>query len=112
MGSANTTGCSTSYSSVAIYVNDGVNPILSVYGSRNPDSPYTFTITAASSIQLAFHYAGYNFPQNSYLIWAAPQIEQGSIVTAYKQSTYGLQKPGGVTSTTCTQWTNGLCTHN
>lgn len=87
MSGVTTTGCGTPFANVAIYA--GARNIANMSHSKNWNSPVTFTLTSPTSITWRFTYQNYNFPTGSYLIWYAPQLEAGSITTAYKQSVYG-----------------------
>lgn len=91
-----TTSCGTAFMDVLV---SGTGVSVNQFGPRNPGSPVSFTITAPTAITWEFQYAGENIAPGGYIAWYAPQIEQGTEVTAYKASLFGGQAPvfGNVT---------------
>jgi hypothetical protein len=99
------TGCASAFANVAIYA--GASNIANMFGSKDPNGPISFTLNTPTTIFWEFTYGNWTFPNGAYLIWNAPQLEQGTAITAYKQSLWGSGSPGSVPFTYTMQGSSG-----
>jgi hypothetical protein len=111
-----TTGCTIGFRGLSVHTPGLLTDLANQTANKDWNFPQSFTLTVPTSITFEMSFVGVNFPTGSFVEMWAPQLEQGAIMTAYKNTstilpltgTTGALPAGAIAAGTCATLTASI----